>query len=114
MDVSIAIGATHRFELREALLIYSENRNSFIIGSAIQSLVDGKAHRNVERRWIQLFVDLKDQLEKIRDSIPHESYYNSEEFQTLLALAYEQLWTTHDREKLRMLAAALANSGSAS
>jgi hypothetical protein len=44
---------------------------SFIpgIGSAIQSLVDGKAHRNVERRWIQLFVDLKDQLEKIRDSI---------------------------------------------
>jgi hypothetical protein len=89
---------------------------SFIpgIGSAIQSLVDGKAHRNVERRWIQLFVDLKDQLEKIRDSIPHESYYNSEEFQTLLALAYEQLWTTHDREKLRMLAAALANSGSAS
>jgi hypothetical protein len=24
MDVSIAIGATHRFELREALLIYTE------------------------------------------------------------------------------------------
>jgi hypothetical protein len=83
------------------------------IGSAIQSLVDGKAHRNVERRWIQLFVDLKAQLEKIWDSIPDESYYDSEEFQTLLSLAYEQLWTTHDREKLRMLAAALANSGSA-
>lgn len=49
----------------------------------------------------------------IRDSIPDESYYGSEEFQTLLALAHEQLWTTHDRKKLKMLAAALANSGSA-
>ena len=83
------------------------------IGSAIQSLVDGKARRNVEQRWIQLFADLKAHLEEIRDSIPDENYYGSEEFQTLLALAYEQLLTTHDREKLRMLAAALANSGSA-
>ena len=83
------------------------------IGSAIQSLVDGKARRNIERRWVQLFADLKANLEKIRDLIPDESYYGSEEFQTLLALAYEQLVTTHDREKLRMLAAALANSGSA-
>jgi len=83
------------------------------IGSAVQSLIDGKANRNVERRWFQLFADLKANLEEIRDSIPDESYYGSEEFQTLLALAYEQLWTTHNREKLRMLAAALANSGSA-
>lgn len=83
------------------------------IGAAIQSLVDGRAQRNVERRWIQLFADLKAHLKEIRDSIPDESYYGSEEFQTLLALAYEQLWTTHDREKLKMLATALANSGSA-
>jgi hypothetical protein len=32
-------------------------------------------------------------------------------FQTLLALAQEQLWTTHDKKKLKLLAAALANSG---
>jgi PRTRC genetic system protein B len=31
MDVSIAIGTTHRFELREALLIYPENHNSAFI-----------------------------------------------------------------------------------
>ena len=31
MDVSIAIGETHRFELREALLIYAENHNSAFI-----------------------------------------------------------------------------------
>jgi hypothetical protein len=55
------------------------------IGSAIQSLVDGKGHRNVARRWIQLFVDRKAQLEKLRASVPDESYYGSEKFQTLLA-----------------------------
>jgi hypothetical protein len=43
------------------------------------------------RRWIQLFVDLKERLESIRDSIPDSEFYSSEEFQTLLALAYEQL-----------------------
>jgi PRTRC genetic system protein B len=31
MEVGIAIGETHRFELREALLIYTENRNSAFI-----------------------------------------------------------------------------------
>jgi hypothetical protein len=31
MDVSIAIGETHRFDLREALLIYTESRNSAFI-----------------------------------------------------------------------------------
>ncbi|MFL6305899.1 MAG: PRTRC system protein B [Candidatus Sulfotelmatobacter sp.] len=31
MDVNIAIGQTHRFELREALLIYTENHNSAFI-----------------------------------------------------------------------------------
>ncbi len=81
------------------------------IGSAIQSLLDGRARENVERRWVQLFVDMRGQIEAVRDRIPDEHCYGSEEFQTLLALAWEQLLTTHDRAKLRMLAAALANSG---
>jgi hypothetical protein len=84
----------------------------FGIGTAIQSNFDGRARRDVERRWIQLFQDMATRIKEISDSIPDEAYYSSEEFRTLLALAYEQLWTTHDRKKLRMLAAALANSGS--
>ncbi|MDX6458584.1 MAG: hypothetical protein QOE55_2281, partial [Acidobacteriaceae bacterium] len=28
MNVGIAIGENHRFELREALLVYAENRNA--------------------------------------------------------------------------------------
>jgi hypothetical protein len=31
MEVGIAIGETHRFELREALLIYTESRNGAFI-----------------------------------------------------------------------------------
>ena len=83
------------------------------IGSAIQSLLDGKAQRNVQRRWIQLFQDMKERIDEVRSSIPDDTYYSSEEFQTLLAQAYQQLLTTHDREKLKLLAAGLANSGTA-
>ena len=54
---------------------------------------------------------IRKQIDAIRESIPDDSVYGSEEFQTVLALAQEQLWTTHDREKLRLLAAALAHSG---
>jgi hypothetical protein len=80
-------------------------------GSAIQSLLDGRAKENVERRWVQLFAELRKRIEEVRSSIPDVKFYGSEEFQTLLALAQEQLWTTHDNEKLHKLAVALANSG---
>lgn len=71
------------------------------VGSAIQSLLDGKAQRNLERRWVQLFADLKEDVEEIRDSIPDQNYYASEEFQSLLAQAYQQLIETHDSAKLK-------------
>lgn len=80
-------------------------------GSAIQSLLDEKARANLERRWLQLFVDFKTRMDEIHESIPDEDYYGSEKFQTLLALAWQQLATTHDRAKLKLLADALANSG---
>lgn len=81
------------------------------VGSAIQSLLDGKARQNVDRRWLELFVEMRKRIEEIRSLIPDVAFYASEEFQTLLALAHEQLWTTHDKEKLHLLATALANSG---
>jgi hypothetical protein len=80
-------------------------------GSAIQSLLDGRARANVERRWLELFIEMRKRIEEVRDRIPDTAFYGSEEFQTLLALAQEQLWTTHDKKKLKLLAAALANSG---
>lgn len=81
------------------------------VGSAIQSLLDGRARANVERRWLDLFREMRKRIEEARDSIPDAAFYGSEEFQTLLALAQEQLWTTHDKKKLKLLATALANSG---
>jgi hypothetical protein len=80
-------------------------------GSAIQSLLDGRARANVERRRLELFVEMRKRIEEVRDRIPDAAFYGSEEFQTLLALAQEQLWSTHDKKKLKLLAAALANSG---
>jgi|ERR1035438_2934780 hypothetical protein len=80
-------------------------------GSAIQCLLDGRARANVERRWLELFIEMRKGIEEVRDRIPDAAFYGSEEFQTLLALAQEQLWTTHDKKKLKSLAAALANSG---
>ena len=81
-------------------------------GSAIQTLLSGRAQSNVYRRVLELFEEIKQRLEQIKSSVPDEGYYGSEEFQTLLSLAFEQLQTTHDEQKRKMLADALANSGS--
>lgn len=80
-------------------------------GSAIQSLLDGRARANVKRRSLDLFIEMRKRIEEVRDRIPNAVFYGSEEFQTLLSLAQEQLWTTHDEKKLKLLAVALANSG---
>jgi len=82
-------------------------------GDAVKSLIEGKATRNINRRIIELFHEMREQLQEIEDSIPDENYFGSEEFQTLLALGIEQLKTTHDEGKRKMVADALANSGSA-
>src|ERR1700694_375014 len=65
----------------------------------------------VERRWVELFLERRRSIEEMRGLVPDVAFYRSEEFETLLALAHEQLRTTHDKEKLQMLASALANSG---
>ncbi len=84
------------------------------VGAAIQNLLDGRARASFEQRWLELFTDFRTRIEEIRAFIPDESYFGSEEFQTLLFLVLQQLITTHDRKKLRLLADALANSGTAS
>lgn len=83
-----------------------------IAGPVIDNLIRNKAARNVNRRIVELFVEMGNRLREIKDSIPDVDYFGSEEFQTLLTLAIEQLQTSHDEAKRKMLAAALANSGS--
>jgi hypothetical protein len=81
------------------------------VGAAIQSLLDGRAKASMERRWLELFTAFGARIGEIRASIPDERYYGSEEFQTLFFLVLQQLITTQDSRKLKLLADSLANSG---
>jgi hypothetical protein len=80
-------------------------------GSVIASLMGGRAKRRVVSRAIEMFEAIKHRLEQLDESKVNIDFFEGEEFQTLLVLALEQLQTTHDKDKLHMLACGLANSG---
>jgi hypothetical protein len=105
--------ATHHSVARESMDVTVAGILSVfpVAGACIQTLLSGKAQRNVHQRILELFLEMRTRLEEIKASVPDENYFGSEEFQTLLALALEQLQTTHDQNKRKMLARALANSG---
>lgn len=64
-----------------------------------------------ERRFLKVAEALNEQQRRIENKIPDRSYYESEEFQTLIGLVIERLHTTRDAEKLSMFGTALANCG---
>jgi hypothetical protein len=64
-----------------------------------------------ERRLLKVAEALEEQQKRIEQKIPDKSYYESEEFQSLLMLVLEKLHATHQEEKLKTLGEALANSG---
>lgn len=85
-----------------------------VIGGPLTNLLAGKAQQRIFDRVIELFEEIKRRIEDLdEDGKRHldSSYFESEEFQTLLALAFQQLQTSHDQERLSQLAAALVNSG---
>jgi hypothetical protein len=60
---------------------------------------------------VTLFEEIKNRLEKLDQTALDLGFFETEEFQTILCLALQQLQTTHDKRKIRMLAWAVANSG---
>ncbi len=82
-----------------------------IVGSSIAALISGKVQERVRQRTVDVFIAMKDEIESVDEKAIHKEFFESEEFQTLLALTIEQLQTTHDQEKLKMLGRALAHSG---
>jgi hypothetical protein len=82
-----------------------------LVGSSIAALISGKAQERVRRRTVDVFSAMKEEIESVEEQAIHKEFFESEEFQTLLALTIEQLQTTHDREKLKMLGKGLAHSG---
>lgn len=82
-----------------------------VAGSPIAALFCGKARQRVQERAAELFTEMKKELERVDEDAINKEFFETEEFQTLLALAMEQLQTTHNKEKLKLIAKALANSG---
>jgi len=74
------------------------------------SLISGSRAR-FDERFIRMMGEMNDQQKRITEKIVDRSYFESEEFQTLIGLLMERLNTTHDAEKLKMFGSALANSG---
>jgi hypothetical protein len=94
---------------KEAL--YSLVSSIPLAGGPISSLLTGAAKRRVVERSLEVFQAVKDRLDEVEKTNIDEAYFKSDEFMTILLLAIEQLQTTHDKQKLQMIANALANSG---
>ena len=82
-----------------------------LAGNAISSILAGAAKRRVVERIEEVFRTVKERLENVEKTKVDEEYFKSDEFMTVLLLAIEQIQTTHDKQKLEMLANAIANSG---
>jgi len=81
------------------------------VGGALGRLLDGGARRRVAERAKDVFDAMKEQFKNIEESRVNKEFVESEEFMTLVVLALQQLQTTHDKQKIQMLANALVNSG---
>lgn len=81
------------------------------VASILTSLLTASPAR-FEQRFLRVAEELDAQQRRIEDSIPDKSYYESEEFQSLLILILERIHAAHEDEKLRRFGIALANCGS--
>ena len=81
------------------------------VGSSIAALLAGKAQERVRQRVADVFTAMKEKLDSVEEGSVRKEFFESEDFQTLLALAIEQLQTSHDKGKISLLAKALVNSG---
>ncbi len=81
-----------------------------LAGGPLSSLLAGSAQRKMVERVTDVLEALKQRLEQTEDSKVDRAFFESDEFLTLFTLTLEQIQTTHDKNKLNMLATGLANS----
>jgi hypothetical protein len=112
-------------EMARQIEVYKEDLEPFVgkeslnaaiaavpfVGSVILSIANDVGTRKSYERAIEMFRLIKQNLERLHETKLDRAFFTTDEFQTLLFLAFEQLRTTHDTEKRAMLAAALSNSG---
>src|ERR1700739_110962 len=78
-----------------------------IVGIPVVDSWKDLKQKPINERVLEVLTDMNNQS---KTNHVNKDYFKSEEFQTLLALMLEQLATTHDKDKLHLLASALANS----
>lgn len=81
------------------------------VGNEINLLLFKHAQQRVTERIRDVFEAVGERMKQIDETKIDREFFKSDEFMTLLILAIEQLQTTHDKQKLQMLANAIANSG---
>jgi hypothetical protein len=82
-----------------------------IVGSAVTEMLTELAIQRTNERMKKMFEYFADKIRDVGEEKVDREWFRSEEFQTLLYDAIQQLHVTHDREKIEMLGVALANSG---
>ncbi len=82
-----------------------------VVGAAVTELMTELAIQRTNNRMHDMFEHFTNKIRDIGEDKVDREWFRSEEFQTLLYEAISQLHVTHDREKIEMLGAALANSG---
>lgn len=81
------------------------------VGEAVIELMRDLAMQRLNNRVSDMFQHFTNRIREIGEDKVDREWFRSEEFQTLLSDAFQQLNATHDRNKLEMLGTALANSG---
>jgi len=79
-------------------------------GGAIGSILLGRAQRQMRERAADVFEAFKERIEQMEKGKLDINFFEGDEFLTLFTLTLEQIQTTHDKAKLKMLATGLANS----
>jgi hypothetical protein len=81
------------------------------VGDGINAMLAELAISRIHQRMYEMFEEVASRIAELSQEQVSREWFRSEEFQTLLFEAINQLHVTHDREKIRMLGNALANSG---
>jgi len=82
-----------------------------VVGSSINNIFSGLAQRRAAERMNSVFRAMKKRLDELGEEKINKSFFETEEFQTVLLLILENIHTTHDAEKLKVFGNALANAG---
>ncbi|HXC42624.1 MAG TPA: hypothetical protein VNY51_03765 [Candidatus Dormibacteraeota bacterium] len=81
------------------------------VGAAVSELITELAIERTNNRVKEMFEHFTSKIREVGEDKVDREWFRSEDFQSLLYDALQQLFVTHDHQKIEMLGIALANSG---